>query len=123
MAIVIETCPRCGHDLMDEMIATIPPIPKKLCLSCGWSWIGEREEVIRMPFGGNSFNTKNTYALSGSIYDECIVPIYGDTSCTANNIEGCVFMVSKEDLHNMPKISHDQIAESVARIKKYEKRY
>lgn len=54
MAIIIETCPKCGHDLMDEVICTYPPIPKKSCPSCGWSWEGEREEVIRVPFGGNS---------------------------------------------------------------------
>lgn len=52
--IIIETCPKCGHDLHDVMLATYPPIPKKECWSCGWSWTGEPEEVIRMPFGGNS---------------------------------------------------------------------
>ena len=54
MAIIIETCPKCGHDLIDEMICTYPPIPRKSCPSCSWSWEGEREEVIRVPFGGNS---------------------------------------------------------------------
>lgn len=54
MAIIIETCPKCGHDLADEVICTNPPIPKKSCWNCGWSWIGEREEVVRVPFGGNS---------------------------------------------------------------------
>jgi hypothetical protein len=52
--IIIETCPKCGHDLMDTVICTYPPIPKKECTSCGWSWTGEREEVVRVPFGGNS---------------------------------------------------------------------
>ena len=52
MAIIVETCPKCGHDLQDLMIATYPPIPKKECWNCGWSWEGEPEEVIRMPFGG-----------------------------------------------------------------------
>lgn len=54
MAIIIETCPKCGHDLLNEVICTYPPIPRKSCPSCGWSWEGEREEVIRVPFGGNS---------------------------------------------------------------------
>ena len=54
--IVIETCPECGHDLMDLIVATYPPIPKKECWNCGWSWTGEREEIIRVPFGGNSLN-------------------------------------------------------------------
>lgn len=52
MAIIVETCPKCGHDLQDLMIATYPPIPKKECWNCGWSWTGESEEIIRVPFGG-----------------------------------------------------------------------
>lgn len=52
---IIETCPRCGHDLIDIVIATNPPIPRKECLCCGWSWEGEPEKVIRVPFGGNSY--------------------------------------------------------------------
>lgn len=48
--IIIETCPKCGHDLHDLMLASFPPIPKKECWNCGWSWTGKREEVVRMPF-------------------------------------------------------------------------
>lgn len=54
MAIIIETCPTCGHDLMNEVICTYPPIPRKSCPNCGWSWEGEQEKVIRVPFGKNS---------------------------------------------------------------------
>lgn len=54
--IVIETCPECGHDLMDVIVATYPSIPRKECFNCGWSWTGEREEIIRVLFGGNSLN-------------------------------------------------------------------
>lgn len=54
MAIIIETCPKCGHDLIDEVICTNPPIPNKGCPNCGWYWEGEPEEVIRRSFGGNS---------------------------------------------------------------------
>lgn len=53
MAIIIETCPKCGHDLRDVMLASYPPIPKKECWNCGWSWTGEREDVIRVPFSDN----------------------------------------------------------------------
>ena len=73
MAIIIETCPKCGHDLVDEVICTNPPIPKKSCWNCGWHWEGEPEQVIRQPFGGNSFYLDNKYALIGSKYDEKIV--------------------------------------------------
>lgn len=50
---IIETCPVCGHDLIDSVICTNPPIPKKECAHCGWSWEEEREEVIRIPFNPN----------------------------------------------------------------------
>lgn len=73
MAIIIETCPKCGHDLHDVMLASNPPISKKECFNCGWSWQGEPEEVIRVPFGGNSFYSDNKYTLIGSKYDEKIV--------------------------------------------------
>lgn len=46
---IIETCPKCGHDLVDLVIATYPPIPQKKCFSCGWEWTGEPEEVVRVP--------------------------------------------------------------------------
>lgn len=45
-------CPKCGRDLLDSVIAVMPPIHKKECLHCGWSWQGKPEEVIRVPFGG-----------------------------------------------------------------------
>lgn len=48
--IVIETCPKCGRELETLMIATYPPIPKKMCMKCGWHWEGKREEVVRIPF-------------------------------------------------------------------------
>ena len=50
MAILIETCPNCGHDLIDICICTYPPIPKKQCLNCGWFWEGKAEEVVMVSF-------------------------------------------------------------------------
>jgi len=53
--IVIETCPKCGHDLFDSVICANPPIPKKECHNCGWSWEGQREEeIVRVPFNENN---------------------------------------------------------------------
>ena len=49
---IIETCPICGHDLVDLILTSNPPIPQKKCFNCGWCWTGEREEVVRVPFGG-----------------------------------------------------------------------
>lgn len=50
---IIETCPECGHDLIDLILTTYPSIPTKQCPGCGWSWKEEREDIIRIPFGGN----------------------------------------------------------------------
>lgn len=56
MAMIIYTCPRCGTDLIDTVICTYPPKVQKWCPSCGWCHTEEREEVIRIPFGGNLGN-------------------------------------------------------------------
>lgn len=48
--IIIETCPKCGHDLEHLVLTCNPPIPQKYCPACGWSWTGKREEVVRVPF-------------------------------------------------------------------------
>lgn len=49
---IIETCPKCGYDLMNITLTSNLPIPKKECWNCGWSWTGESEEVVRIPFSG-----------------------------------------------------------------------
>lgn len=68
--IIIETCPVCGHDLFDEIICTNPPIPKKGCRNCGWSWEGQREQVLRVPFIVN----ENPYITPDSfLYTSCIM--------------------------------------------------
>ena len=66
MAIIIETCPQCGHDLIDEVICTYPPIPRKRCPNCGWSWEGEKEEVIRVPFNRDFIRTETLSYLDYS---------------------------------------------------------
>ena len=80
MAIIIETCPICGHDLMNEIICTYPPIPRKSCSHCGWSWTGEseREEVIRIPFGGNANNRITVTTLNGNANNKTIVETSND---------------------------------------------
>ena len=67
--IVIETCPKCGHDLRDEVICTYPPIPRKVCWNCGWSWTGEPEKITRVPFGGNTntFTDKDNTSISWNV--------------------------------------------------------
>ena len=75
--IIIETCPVCGHDLQDLVLTTYPPIPQKKCFSCGWSCTGEREEIIRVPFGGNSFVPDTTNYLNTNI-DDTVAIINGE---------------------------------------------
>ena len=68
--IVVETCPKCGHDLHDVVICTYPPIPRKVCWNCGWSWTGKPEKITRVPFGGNTntFTDKDNTSIS---WNEC----------------------------------------------------
>lgn len=45
------TCPICGHNLINIMIDTYPPIPRKECTHCNWSFGGgTQEKIIRVPF-------------------------------------------------------------------------
>ena len=46
----IEICPKCGTPTMDIMLASNPPIPKKICTACGWSWTGKPETVEHKQF-------------------------------------------------------------------------
>lgn len=59
--IVIETCPKCGHDLQPGCYTTNPPIPYVRCPACGWSHEGNPEQVVRIPFGGNSYDPPKKY--------------------------------------------------------------
>ena len=106
MAIIIETCPRCGHDLTDLVITTYPPIPQKKCFGCGWEWTGEQEEVIRVPFGGNSFKYDDTaYTLHGNTDYECVNGLsslstsfstFGDNAININELTDNLMKAFKE---------------------------
>ena len=89
--IVVETCPKCGHDLRDEVICTYPPIPRKVCRNCGWSWTGEREKIKRVPFGGNTntFTDKDNPSISwnGSSTDLDSIDIKTLTDWASTNLE------------------------------------
>lgn len=117
--IIIETCPKCGHDLQDLVITTNPPIPQKKCFSCGWEWTGEPEQVIRRPFGGNSFYPDDKHTLIGSVYNELINVNYDDSSCALNNINGSVYEINKLDLDGISGVNYNDIVEAVERTKKY----
>lgn len=76
--IIIETCPKCGHDLHDEVICTYPPIHCKVCYNCGWSWEGEQEEVVRVPFGGNGYKDDDISLLNG---DALLINNFSQSAC------------------------------------------
>ena len=66
----------------DIMLASNPPIPKKECFSCGWSWMGEPEEVEYRPFGGNAVNTENSVLNLSTDYSN-IEADFVDMVCNA----------------------------------------
>ena len=89
--IVVETCPKCGHDLHDVVICTYPPIPRKVCWNCGWSWTGKPEKITRVPFGGNTntFTDKDNTSISwnGSSTDWDSIDIKTSTDWDSTNLE------------------------------------
>lgn len=51
MSIIIYTCPKCGADTDEYMIATYPPIYKRVCTKCDWSYQEKQQpQEIRIPF-------------------------------------------------------------------------
>ena len=89
--IVVETCPKCGHDLHDVVICTYPPIPRKVCWNCGWSWTGKPEKITRVPFGGNTntFTEKDNTSISwnGSSTDWDSINIKTSTDWDSTNLD------------------------------------
>lgn len=86
--IIIETCPQCGHDLQNTVICTYPPIPRKVCCNCGWSWTGKPEKIVRVSFDGNSMtddtptlNTTHTDTETISLKDYNCACTFEQTAC------------------------------------------
>ena len=106
--IVIETCPKCGHDLRDEVICTYPPIPRKVCWNCGWSWTGEPEKITRVPFGGNTntFTDKDNTSISWNVPSTDWDSINIKTSSTINTAFG---KNACEDCPSNPKNGGDGV--------------
>lgn len=62
---IIYTCPKCGGDLQDLVLASYPPQYKKECPKCGWSHIEKpNDEVVRIPYNPPEYSTPkvNIYA-------------------------------------------------------------
>ena len=49
MTQIIYTCPKCGHDLREEILPSLPPQRQKVCDNCGYTYT-EQSSTIRVPF-------------------------------------------------------------------------
>lgn len=114
--IIVETCPKCGHDLHDVVICTYPPIPRKVCWNCGWSWTGEREKIKRVPFGGNTnnFTDKNNISIvldeSSTNWDSIDITDWDSTNIKTSSTINTAFCKNPcENCPNNPKNGGDGV--------------
>ena len=114
--IIIETCPKCGHDLQDEVICTYPPIPRKVCWNCGWSKTGEPEKITRVPFGGNTnnFTDKNNISIvldeSSTNWDSIDITDWDSTNIKTSSTINTAFCKNPcENCPNNPKNGGDGV--------------
>ena len=101
--IIIDFCPKCGHELRETVICTYPPIDRKECCRCGWSWESAPLPII-----------KPTMIQDNTNY-ECL----NSTDCFANNLAGTIFKSNMITQENTIKLRHDDIMAAVDRTKKY----
>ena len=114
--IVVETCPKCGHDLRDEVICTYPPIPRKVCWNCGWSWTGKPEKITRVPFGGNTnnFTDKDNISIvldeSSTDWDSIDITDWDSTNIKTSSTINTAFCKNPcENCPNNPKNGGDGV--------------
>ena len=115
MAIIVETCPQCGRDLMNETVCTYPPIPRRVCYKCGWVWEGAPEQVIRVPFSDDSVYCADLALRENTDY-ECVKQI---DCCMVNNSHHNLFVVNQDFLDSVSKMNRYDIDKSIEIIKKY----
>lgn len=82
---IIYTCPECGHDLMSEVLTCMPPIHRYFCSKCGWSH-SEQEEVVRIPYGGNSLEMRDATLEEQKSIQEYIDKISEPTGINLYNL-------------------------------------
>ena len=114
--IVVETCPKCGHDLHDVVICTYPPIPRKVCWNCGWSWTGKPEKITRVPFGGNTnnFTDKDNTSIildeSSTNWDNIDITDWDSTNIKTSSTINTAFCKNPcENCPNNPKNGGDGV--------------
>ena len=80
---VVYTCPKCGGDLQELCLTSLPPQYKVVCNSCGWSETKKSEplEVVRVPYQSETACVNDepiaviTTALNSTITVQKITPI------------------------------------------------
>ena len=99
---IIETCPKCGHDLIDLVLTTYPPIPKKQCTFCDWSWTGQREDIIRVPFNSDTFELDAADNLKTNINDITDITLFGVDLSNTNSTGGTLGTFNQSACANCP---------------------
>ena len=116
--IIIDLCPKCGHELHETVICTYPSIDRKECCRCGWSWESEPVPIVKVPFNDGSACCNTDYVIHGNTDYECL----NSTDCFANNLAGTIFTSNMITQENTIKLCHDDIMAAVDRIEKYIKK-
>ena len=49
MSIIVYTCPECGEELEEEVLASYPPIYVTRCRSCGWK-LEKQDDILKIPY-------------------------------------------------------------------------
>lgn len=65
---IIYTCPKCGHDLVDVCLCSLPPRNAMYCMNCGFQTEAESEEIVRIPYGGNYHYDRLRLNSSGNAF-------------------------------------------------------
>ena len=85
---IVETCLKCRQDLQNKVICFYPPILKKVCWNCGWSWTVEADRVTRVPFNPDSENSDSDW-IKDTEGDKLNYTNVGTIYNTAFNNEAC----------------------------------
>ena len=62
MSRIVYVCPKCGADIQEMCLATMPPQQKMVCTKCDWSYTKSSSdfgEEIRIPFPVHTENDEN----------------------------------------------------------------
>lgn len=69
---IIYTCPKCGADLEEIVLTSLPPVYEKRCNNCGYVYREERgQQTIRVPFVEPKPVIATTAELVTQVDDPC----------------------------------------------------